>query len=148
MKRAMSMVVATSAIFLVLGLGAVAIAGRGARVRDSTGEYKYKPTTLKFEFPALAPPFKITKIRHWFGWTPARIAGGFGTKAEGWLHYDDCKPNCASGHYKRRRAHFQLSRLHGCGRHHRRLVYGQIAIKPRGLPRHSHRIGCSGLLRN
>jgi hypothetical protein len=131
-----------AAALLVVSLAGTAVAGPRVTVRDSTGKHKYKPTTLKFAFPALAPPFKITKLRRWKDWT---IKGGPTTRAKGWLHYDDCKPNCAEGHYKRRRAGVFLFAPHRC---HGRLVFRAVRVVPLGLPAHTHRIKCSGILRS
>ena len=129
----------------ILSLGGSAVAGPRVTAHDSTGKYKTKPTTLKFAYPALAPPFKITRLHHWAGWNGTRFESLFPTKARGWLHYDDCTPNCAEGHYRRRRAEVTLTPAQTC---HGRLVFRKVKIDPVGLPAHRHRIACSGLLRN
>jgi hypothetical protein len=138
-SRRIPMWSAALAALAILSLGSTAVAGPRLTVRDSTGKYKYKPTTLKFKFPALAPPFKITKLRHWVGWGTARPT------TKGWLHYDNCKPNCAEGHYKRKRATVRLFAPRHC---HGRRVFGAVYVRPRHLRNHFHRIGCSGVLRN
>src|SRR5215207_1275826 len=125
---------AASAALLVVGLGASASAFGKVYVRDSTHEYKLRPHTLYFAYPALLPPFKINKIHRWHGW------GNDTTKAHGVLHYNPCKPSCAAGNERHRRAKVKLGNIGHC---HGRRVYRRVAITPRGLPKHTHRITCS-----
>jgi hypothetical protein len=107
-------------------------------VRDSTHKYKARPHTLYFTFGALFPPIKINKIHLWHDWGDGR------TKAHGILRYDNCKPNCAEGDYKSRPSKVRLSHIRRC---HGRRIYRRIAVRPRGLPTHTHTITCSGHLR-
>jgi len=111
---------------------------RAVHVRDSTQKYKVRPHSLKFSFGAIFPPVKINKIHRWHHWNHAE------TKAHGVLHYNPCKPNCAAGNERHRRAKVKLSHVRRCNG---RRVYRRIAITPRGMPTHTHTITCSGQLR-
>src|SRR4051794_33316221 len=99
---------------LLLGLATAGASSGKVYVRDSTQHYKVKPRRLYFAYPALFPPFKITRLRPWHHWgddglygcgSPAGCSDVKGAYSfHGRLHYDDCDPNCAEGHYRRVRA--------------------------------------------
>jgi hypothetical protein len=142
MRRGSSaLVTAGTAFVLCLSLVATAVSEPRITVRDSTHKYKYKPSTLYFASPALTPPFKLTKLQRWVSWS---VRQSEATATKGWLHYDNCKPNCAEGHYRRKRAMVQLYAPHRC---HGRLVFGKVWVKPRHLPAHAHKINCRGFLK-
>ena len=139
MVRRSTKVLALAVATLVAVLAITATAGATIFIRDSSQSYKFQPRLIYLAYHALAPPFKITKLRHWHGWGPEPGKA----RARGWLHYDTCKPNCAEGTYRRVRSKVFLYRVHRC---HGRFVYGRITVDPRGLPPHKHRIDCEGYL--
>jgi hypothetical protein len=141
MKRGVAMLLVAGVAVLVIAFMSTAVAGQRVTVRDSTHKYKYKPTSLYFAYRALFPPFRLTKLRYWVSWNDVPTVAA---ESIGWLHYDDCKPNCAEGHYRRKRAYVTLYGIHRC---HGRRVFGKVRVKPRHLPAHRHRINCRGLLK-
>lgn len=61
----------------------------------------------------------VTHAKHWRHW------GGHNTRAKGRIHYNDCRPSCAEGHYRKTPGRVTLSHIHRCGN---RLQYRKVHL--------------------
>ena len=82
----------------------------------------------------------ISGTKHWRHW------GAHRTRARGRIHYNTCKPDCASGHYEGTPGAIALSRVHKCGP---RLQYRKAHVKFKKKPKRwdfTLRFNCDGSL--
>ena len=74
--------------------------------------------------------FYMTKIRHWHHWNHHRAT------AHGKVHLNDCKPDCADGHFHTYRGFVRVSRPLNCGGGH--SSYSKVRVRFHGRTIREH----------
>ncbi len=139
--------------------------GEPLRVPQAGQNFPVRPPTLRFgyqppgsygdEEPSgrpLYPPFWITGLGHWREWHRAEERHGVPARAraDGWIHYDTCDPDCVHGRYAIARAHVELDGESLCTKGPKRIfsTFARITVRVENGPRRTRFIQCTGRLRS
>jgi hypothetical protein len=77
----------------------------------------------------------VSGLTEWEDW------GTVSATARGVFHLNDCRPNCAAGHYRSHSARVTLFKVRHC---HGQRRYLDVKVQPRGLPLATWGSDCRG----
>lgn len=129
------MVVTALAAILAIAVASNAGAAKPAPIYWKTfGQpVKIEPSRIEINYGtgvALA-----TKLTEWDGW------GSVSATAEGVIHLNTCRPDCAAGNYKAYRGRVTLFKVRHCNGQRR---YLDIKVKPENQPKATWGSDCRG----
>jgi hypothetical protein len=128
------------ALMVIVALAAVSVAAADARTfyPNCTSKLRYKPRTLSV-FCADGG-MQVKRIR-WQRWVAAEARG-----RSRWTYVNDCRPNCAEGHFHRYRVRLVLRRVGTCAANGERIFTRMTVIfvgrKWSGPRQFTHRLAC------
>lgn len=102
-----------------------AVDGNKVYFKDSRHKPRIKPERIDLFFGAGGYVY-ATDLKSWRHWGNKR------TKARGHLHYNTCRPTCASGNYKTVNGVVKLRRIRRCGdqRRYRKITFNFANNRP------------------